>query len=833
MSTSFRSLLTFTLLTGTMLSGPAMALSDFVATAQTAQKEQAAAAVESAITLLRIANTEAATSFAQLQKATEAATRATILATNARAQVQARVSLNNSFIAQLTAATPLQLRASIAGKKVETATADAAAAAAEQASAASQLAVAVAFLQSKTDAKKAADAQLTANRAAAEYSRYILSYVPFTDPTPEALAQVRQAEENVNLAAANVKAAELSLMTARSQLNFFSQQLPNANRALTAARKFAETVAYALQMIGAKHAALVTNTELEKSAELIVDSAKSNLGITREDRNSNPYQIAKAQSTLIRRDAQVAVAQLELKKSETDLATAIATAETLVAPLTPNLVATSAGVANQELAIKRLQLAQAKSTAIVAGKLKKSAMGRSKEIMLKWRAWYDADQKAAASEILALEANATANTSDFQIGVAKAHAEQTILQAQSRVATRLFSDNSLETYYAFQAEKFALTLDNSRIQTQELSRIEAAKVLAARDRLHATQLKVDELQVNVKVSEAFLEIEKVKLDSSAADIQSAEIKVSQARAALAIPAHEVAAANSKLNFALSEELQAKQKVDEANRAIEQAPANIKSICTRLSDEDKRKALADAEAVHAREVDRQREWDRMAKLYDHKGFATSRYEAAQAQEVERQARLRNLGGDWVVMAKALQERDVSALVERYAGISCQDKNNDSMRCLVCNAWFEAQNQSMDGMLLSARTVMTRYRSGAEDSVCGAVYHNKWYSWVLNPPDSNRDLLLPSAKSPILRNVVEAASLALHEQTPYILNHYYADYVQPPWASDPTCKMTTVKIDDHFACYLPLDNADNYQVWELQEMLQTEPSRLNRAKTNSAN
>jgi hypothetical protein len=76
-------------------------------------------------------------------------------------------------------------------------------------------------------------------------------------------------------------------------------------------------------------------------------------------------------------------------------------------------------------------------------------------------------------------------------------------------------------------------------------------------------------------------------------------------------------------------------------------------------------------------------------------------------------------------------------------------------------------------------------------------------------------------------MRASIQTIREDTPYLLNHYWAiGSASRPWQQKAMCKLTRVKIDSHYACYLPLGE-DQLSMDEVKEMLLSDPTLFGHA------
>lgn len=116
-----------------------------------------------------------------------------------------------------------------------------------------------------------------------------------------------------------------------------------------------------------------------------------------------------------------------------------------------------------------------------------------------------------------------------------------------------------------------------------------------------------------------------------------------------------------------------------------------------------------------------------------------------------------------------------------------RNNDVMKCMTCNAFREAGNQSMAGQIEVNRTVLARVNSGSyPNNICAVIYQRAQFSWTASP----RTCTTPSA----WKRAQDAVRGALKAGSNGIL-HFYANYVRPRWAR--TCRIEKI-IGAHIFC-----------------------------------
>jgi spore germination cell wall hydrolase CwlJ-like protein len=145
-----------------------------------------------------------------------------------------------------------------------------------------------------------------------------------------------------------------------------------------------------------------------------------------------------------------------------------------------------------------------------------------------------------------------------------------------------------------------------------------------------------------------------------------------------------------------------------------------------------------------------------------------------------------------------------------GKSAFASDDDEVRCLAKNVYFESRNQSLRGMIAVALVTMNRVNdSRFPNTVCEVVYQGpmreSWktkgtfypirnkcqFSWYC---DGKADIVSPHDED--LYGLILAMSFKIyHDDFDDFIKgatHYHAYYVQPEWAST---KTMTYKVGDH--------------------------------------
>ena len=148
------------------------------------------------------------------------------------------------------------------------------------------------------------------------------------------------------------------------------------------------------------------------------------------------------------------------------------------------------------------------------------------------------------------------------------------------------------------------------------------------------------------------------------------------------------------------------------------------------------------------------------------------------------------------------------------VNAQTHKQEETTCLAKNMYWEARNQSVEGMIAVAYVTMNRvYDDRFPNTVCQVVYqgqhskwfletHNKWhplrdrcqFSWYCDGKaddvPSIDHVLYDSIKVIAAKIVYGYNSILMYDFTRGA-THYHADYVLPEWASRKTHTVTIGK------------------------------------------
>jgi spore germination cell wall hydrolase CwlJ-like protein len=136
-----------------------------------------------------------------------------------------------------------------------------------------------------------------------------------------------------------------------------------------------------------------------------------------------------------------------------------------------------------------------------------------------------------------------------------------------------------------------------------------------------------------------------------------------------------------------------------------------------------------------------------------------------------------------------------------GHRCKQKSQNPRTCMICNLCFEASNQSDEGQIAVARSVMTRVFSRAyPGNICDVIYQPRQYSWTHE--NKSHGHVLPAACANLNRVIANAEKGI--KQGPFAspevtyTNYFAHNIVFPPWAREGTCAATLRRIGDHTFC-----------------------------------
>jgi spore germination cell wall hydrolase CwlJ-like protein len=137
---------------------------------------------------------------------------------------------------------------------------------------------------------------------------------------------------------------------------------------------------------------------------------------------------------------------------------------------------------------------------------------------------------------------------------------------------------------------------------------------------------------------------------------------------------------------------------------------------------------------------------------------------------------------------------------------------AVMCLAMNAYWEARNQDISGMIAVSQVVMNRVESEYyPDNPCSVitqgpekpswkdpniyypVRHKCQFSWYCDGKSDD----IPPYDYEAIHNAFSVAQILLDERITVVditkgATHYHANYVNPDWAET---KEKTVEIDDH--------------------------------------
>lgn len=150
-------------------------------------------------------------------------------------------------------------------------------------------------------------------------------------------------------------------------------------------------------------------------------------------------------------------------------------------------------------------------------------------------------------------------------------------------------------------------------------------------------------------------------------------------------------------------------------------------------------------------------------------------------------------------KSLCNYPVPTDASRFSGHYCSRADRDRMTCMVCNIYYEANDQPLEGQVTVGRSVLTRLFSGQyagrNDGTCAVVYRNNGrvaqYSWTFE----RKNHTLPAG--PALNRTIEAARRSFCEGPNNVTNYFAQALVNPAWNSG-ECARTRFTISGHTFC-----------------------------------
>ncbi len=134
-----------------------------------------------------------------------------------------------------------------------------------------------------------------------------------------------------------------------------------------------------------------------------------------------------------------------------------------------------------------------------------------------------------------------------------------------------------------------------------------------------------------------------------------------------------------------------------------------------------------------------------------------------------------------------------LAEKLRGHKCTSADQDRLTCMACNIYFEARNQSYDGMVAVGMSVVTRqFNHNFPPTACGVIYQKAQYSWTAMS-ESDRRMVDGDRQ---MTEILSAAKDALCSEP-----GTWSNYLNPAAATDLSwydeCRDKT-RIGDHVFC-----------------------------------
>jgi hypothetical protein len=688
--------------------------------------------------------------------------------------------------------------------------------------------------------------KIAAIRARAEANRYRISFWPLplnaADLTEIAALQkelgilVRYMPD-INNVVANAKTA--------------SENAYNARRAVSAR----QMVQFMLQvnMDQAMTAKASAETDYKKAlsdwqtAEAEVSDARMILRLTTDNGRSAsgtpPDELATAQKRLADAQEKSAKLYVELAKVQIQSEQANLKAEQTADRFLSNFISDATEKAND--AVTQAQTTKTLGEAELARRENhaRAAQDRVNKIMALLRELLESNKDIRRAKTRKEDAEIDATVAENMVKQAQKNSEKALADLRAHAPGRIYSDSRVETYQENMAQEDARRRYEATFEAEELVKIEPLKVKVAEEHLRAAKLKVEEMEARAHSAELILKIEEIKNDPAGAQVRAkCAADLETAKADLASAQSEVTEKEENLKAANEAKAATEARAKEAREVITKGNERVRDSAARQEMEQKSREDAAAQAAKAEQDAREAQWKKMAALYP-PGFETARTEAAKNYEKWARKRIKDLGLKAEEKGIPWQEQGLEAIpgeipdemieemVDKYKGAHCHRNDTDELKCMACNVWFEARNQDYEGKMLSGRTAMNRVKSKAANvpTVCGTIYQWKWYSWANILKTNPEARALPGPKSGEFHafpEVVKAAIQTLQEETPYILNHYWAVGSAPrPWQNKTMCVLTRVRIDSHYACYLPLGE-DPLEMREIRDMLANDPELLGR-------
>jgi N-acetylmuramoyl-L-alanine amidase len=106
----------------------------------------------------------------------------------------------------------------------------------------------------------------------------------------------------------------------------------------------------------------------------------------------------------------------------------------------------------------------------------------------------------------------------------------------------------------------------------------------------------------------------------------------------------------------------------------------------------------------------------------------------------------------------------------------------LECMALNIYFEARNQSADGMAAVGFVVINRVKTkNYPDTICKVIYQRKQFSWTSDKSLSvNVDNILELKKWKMSQGIARQIMFGLASDNTSGATHYHAKYVTPSWS-----------------------------------------------------
>lgn len=570
-----------------------------------------------------------------------------------------------------------------------------------------------------------------------------------------------------------------------------------------------------------------------------------------------PAELAEAQKRLADARANSAKLYVELLDLEVEKEKAALAAEQAADKFLSDFVSAATDKANSNVSEVELRSESSEKELERREEEAKAVKAKLEKIMGLLRDLIESNKSIRKAKRKKEDAEIDATVAENMVKQAQGLADQAIADLKGLQLPAVPYDSRLETYQEAAAQLQAKKIYDAVFEAEELAKIEPLKVKAAEEHVRAANLKVEEMEARVKSAELILQIEQVKKDGLRSSlIEKCEGDVATARANVASAQAELNELIAKLSVANESMAAAEKRAAEAREVITQGNERVRASAARQEAEQKKREEAAAQAAAAVQAAREAEWKRMAALYP-PGYETARTEAYKnyvkwaRKNIEGFAQKAEAAGiPWQeeglqVVPGEIADEVVDEMVDKYKGKPCRLDDTDELKCMSCNLWYEARGETYEGKLLSGRSVMNRVKAKAAEipTVCGTIQQYHWYSWmnILWKRKGEMDMDHPNRKpapTETLKNGkpngefwaykegMKAAIQILQEETPYILNHYWAVGINPKWARNSRiCQLTKTRIDDHYACYIPIGE-DELTMDEVKAMLEDSPEEFGR-------